>query len=171
MLSPPPPLFEQNCKEMVQIAGALGISCDDPVSTFINGQADGLLLRDVCRATCGACIPYLGAHASIVQVEVRTATDVAGVIGSASFPALLAEGINATGSQIQSFSNNVSLIAREVGLADDLPVGWAAGVGVGTGGFHVTSTCELSDDMCHGKGPLFENSTSDDLSSQDMSRN
>ena len=115
---PPPPLFEQNCKEMVQIAEALGISCDDPVSTFINGQADGLLLRDVCRATCGACIPYLGAHASIVQVEVRTATDVAGVIGSASFPALLAEGINATGSQIQSFSNNVSLIAREVGLAD-----------------------------------------------------
>ena len=42
---------------------------------------------------------------------------------------------------------------------------------VGKGGFNVTSTCEFGDEMCQGKGPLFETSTKDDLSSQDMSRN
>ena len=41
----------------------------------------------------------------------------------------------------------------------------------GKGGFNVTSTCECSDGMCHGKGPLFENSTRDDLSSKTMSGN
>ena len=45
---------------------------------------------------------------------------------------------------------------------------------VGTGGFHVTSTCELSDEhVSQGKGPLSsrELETRDDLSSQDMSGN
>ena len=42
---------------------------------------------------------------------------------------------------------------------------------VGTGGFTITSTCDVSDGMRQGKGPLFENSTRDDLSSQTMSRN
>ena len=41
----------------------------------------------------------------------------------------------------------------------------------GKGGFTVTSTCEFSDGMCQGKGPLFENSTGDDLSSKTMSGN
>ena len=41
----------------------------------------------------------------------------------------------------------------------------------GTGGFNVTSTCECSDETCQRKCPLFENSTRDDLSFQDMSGN
>ena len=41
----------------------------------------------------------------------------------------------------------------------------------GKGGFNVTSTCECSDEMCQRKCPLFENSTSDDLSSKTMSGN
>ena len=43
--------------------------------------------------------------------------------------------------------------------------------GVGKGGFNVTSTCEFSDELCQGKGPRFENSTRDDLSSKTMSGN
>ena len=39
------------------------------------------------------------------------------------------------------------------------------------GGFNVTSTCEFSDEMCQGKGPLFESSTRDELSSKTMSGN
>ena len=42
---------------------------------------------------------------------------------------------------------------------------------VGQGGFTVTSTCEFSDEMCQGKGPLFENSTTEELSSKTMSGN
>ena len=42
---------------------------------------------------------------------------------------------------------------------------------VGKGGFNVTSTCDFSDEMCQGKGPLFEYSTRDDLSSKTMSGN
>ena len=42
---------------------------------------------------------------------------------------------------------------------------------VGAGGFDVTSTCEFRDEMCQGTGPLFETSTRDELSSQDMSGN
>ena len=38
------------------------------------------------------------------------------------------------------------------------------------GGFNVTSTCEFSDEMCQGKGSLFENSTRDDLSSKNESK-
>ena len=41
---------------------------------------------------------------------------------------------------------------------------------VGKGGFNVTSTCEFSDEMCQGKGPLFENPTRDDLSSKNESK-
>ena len=42
----------------------------------------------------------------------------------------------------------------------------AADTRVGKGGFTVTSTFEFSDELCHGKGPLFENSTRDGLSVQ-----
>ena len=42
---------------------------------------------------------------------------------------------------------------------------------VGKGGFNVTSTSEVSDGMCHGTGPPFENSTRDELSSKTMSGN
>ena len=40
----------------------------------------------------------------------------------------------------------------------------------GKGGFNVTSTCKFSDEMCQRKCPLFENSTSDDLSSKNESK-
>ena len=40
---------------------------------------------------------------------------------------------------------------------------------VGKGDFNVTST-EFSDEMCQGKGPLFENPTRDDLSSKNESK-
>ena len=46
----------------------------------------------------------------------------------------------------------------------------AAFAWVGKGGFNITSTRELNDEMCRGKGPLFENSTRDDLSSKNESK-
>ena len=41
---------------------------------------------------------------------------------------------------------------------------------VGTGGFTVTSTFEFRDELCQGTCPLFETSTSDDLSSNHESK-
>ena len=40
----------------------------------------------------------------------------------------------------------------------------------GQGGFAGTSTFEFSDEMSQGKGPLFETSTRDDLSSKNESK-
>ena len=56
--------------------------------------------------------------------------------------------------------------------ADGEDVRGEASAWVGTGGFTVTSTCVFSDEMCQGKGPLFETSTRDELSVPlDMSGN
>ena len=38
------------------------------------------------------------------------------------------------------------------------------------GGFNITSTCDFSDEMRQGRGPLFENSTRDELSSKNESK-
>ena len=55
--------------------------------------------------------------------------------------------------------------------ADGEDVRGEASAWVGTGGFTVTSTCVFSDEMCRGKGPLFETSTRDELSSRTVSGN
>ena len=44
-------------------------------------------------------------------------------------------------------------------------------LGRNSGGSLSLHLCELAMNMSQGKGPLFENSTRDDLSSQDMSGN
>jgi hypothetical protein len=100
--SPPPPLWELNCQEMVSAALTLGMSCDDPVSNFISGQAD-VSLVDVCPASCGVCLPYLGAPSSIVAFELGSQLDVSDIVASNGFTQLLADSINAQGSQLQAF--------------------------------------------------------------------
>ena len=87
---------------MVSAALTLGMSCDDPVSNFISGQAD-VSLVDVCPASCGVCLPYLGAPSSIVAFELGSQLDVSDIVASDGFTQLLADSINAQGSQLQAF--------------------------------------------------------------------
>ena len=58
---------------------------------------------------------------------------------------------------------------RTADFAEDPAIAARVANKVGKGGFNVTSTCEFSDGMCQGKGPLFENSTRDVLSSKNES--
>ena len=89
---------------------------------------------------------------------------------------LLLRGLGVGGGERASPDLGVGLDVLEgVGLDSDEAARFAARVSrparVAKGGFTVTSTFYFSDYMCQGKCPLFETSTRDDLSSQDMSGN
>ena len=118
--APPPPLWNANCQEMVSAARTLGMSCDEPVSRFVSGQAD-VALAEVCPASCGVCLPYLGAHSSIVAFELRSQRDVSDIVAGDGFTQLLADGINAQGAQLQAFwgfqGASRNLTPREVTVA------------------------------------------------------
>ena len=115
---------------MVADAAALGIGCDAPLSSFVTdlgpateAEAEAeqqellLLLQDVCPATCGTCVPYLGAAGSIVTVYVEAIADISDALSSDTFPRRMAESLNRAGSQMQMLLGNQTITADEVGMA------------------------------------------------------
>ena len=100
--SPPPPLWQVNCQEMVHAATTLGMSCSDSVSIFVDNQAAAVTLNEVCPASCGVCLPYLGAPSSIVAFELHSQLDVSDIVTADSFTQVLADGMNSVGSQLQA---------------------------------------------------------------------
>ena len=66
--------------------------------------------------------------------------------------------------------DGVPFSARARKIPDEDLTLYSVLVRVGKGGFNVTSTCEFSDEICQGKGPLFENSTRDELLSNNESK-